>query len=375
MTIPTNQQPQAAELGMRIRVLRESLKWSQSRLADAAGLGSAQTVSTIEGGTRELKALELVRIANALHTTADALLRGEIVLETVEWRECSDDLDKEIEAVFLERCRRFKQIEDWVGYQPSKELSLLTLGNIRSPSFEDMQKAAHAMAREMQLGGRPACSLQKTLEEDYGVKVFFEGLGLNGSACSAKGPFGYAVLLSSSEPPWRRNFSLAHELFHLLFDNSTSNIPKKRLERLADVFASALLLPTDALTEAVARKTIDGKIAHVDLIEIAREFAVSTEAMLWRLVNLKRVAEPTVDELLANTRFRELDRASLKQGEPPQTLPERYTRFCLTLFRSGKLSMTRLSEFLETSLVDLAEEIANANIEAEEGAEAQLTVG
>jgi XRE family transcriptional regulator, fatty acid utilization regulator len=127
----------------------------------------------------------------------------------------------------------------------------------------------------------------------------------------------------------------------------------------------------------LARKTNNGKIAHVDLIEIAREFAVSTQAMLWRLVNLKHVDESTVESLLNNQQFRMLDRASFQraQAQSPQILPDRYVRFCLATFRAGKLSMARLAEFLESNLVDLAEDIALAGIDAEQDVVAELAVG
>jgi len=37
-----------------------------------------------------------------------------------------------------------------------------------------------------------------------------------GSAASAIGPFGPAILMNSKEAPWRRNYNFAHELFHLI---------------------------------------------------------------------------------------------------------------------------------------------------------------
>ncbi|HEY0462625.1 MAG TPA: ImmA/IrrE family metallo-endopeptidase [Polyangiaceae bacterium] len=55
------------------------------------------------------------------------------------------------------------------------------------------------------------------LEEQCGVKVFhldFEPRGTAASSHSAG--FGNAVLLNKKNPKWRRNFDLAHELFHLL---------------------------------------------------------------------------------------------------------------------------------------------------------------
>ncbi len=46
-------------LGGRIREARERLKWTQTKLATEVGLGSAQIISSIESGNREVKASEL----------------------------------------------------------------------------------------------------------------------------------------------------------------------------------------------------------------------------------------------------------------------------------------------------------------------------
>lgn len=368
-----NAKPNIIFLGKKIREAREALSWSQGKLAEAVGFASAQIISSIETGQRELKAWELFRIAKALRVSIESLLTGESTPRvSVEWREKSEAASKEVEAKFIERCRRFKLVEEWCQTPAPKTLSELQLDS--SPSFEEVQREADKMWRYTQLGGRPAISLAKTLEEDYGIKIFHEDLEQQGAALSAKGDFGLGVLLNARDASWRRNFSLAHELFHLVAPRHVEALGKERVEQLANVFASQLLLPAELVHEFLAQRTKQGKISYSDLIEAAREFEVSTEALLWRLVNLRKVSREAVQEVLSDEGFRALDRASFPVTEAPPLLPERYVRLCFLAYRKGKLGLAKLADFLETSLVDLAEDISHIEVSAEELEKAQLPV-
>jgi len=69
-------QEHQASVGARIASLREQQGWSQRALARWMGLDQS-AVSRIEAGRRRVSAEELHRFADALHVSADALLRGD----------------------------------------------------------------------------------------------------------------------------------------------------------------------------------------------------------------------------------------------------------------------------------------------------------
>jgi transcriptional regulator with XRE-family HTH domain len=66
----------AGILGCNIRNARERLGLTQQNLADAIGLASAQIISEIESGSRQVKAWELVQLAKALYMDYEELLSG-----------------------------------------------------------------------------------------------------------------------------------------------------------------------------------------------------------------------------------------------------------------------------------------------------------
>jgi len=62
-------------VGQRIRALRLNQKYTQAALAEAADL-SVPYLSHVERGTKKISLQALLRIAAALHVTADQLLLG-----------------------------------------------------------------------------------------------------------------------------------------------------------------------------------------------------------------------------------------------------------------------------------------------------------
>jgi Zn-dependent peptidase ImmA (M78 family)/transcriptional regulator with XRE-family HTH domain len=365
----------ASVLGKRIREARERLKWSQGRLAEEVELGSAQIVSSIESGSREVKASELSRVARALKTSIDNLLNPELRPELqFAWREQPEEGFEEHEARFLLKCERYGLLEKWCQVASAQPLPALRF-TAPSPTFADVQRQADNTRNTLQLGGRPACSLETTLEEDYGLKIFYDDLGANGgSAFSVESWFGKAVLLNSAHAPWRRNYSLAHELFHLLTTNELNSCGREQVEKLANVFASALLLPSDHVLSAIDDHLFEGKISYENLVEIAREFGVSIDALLWRLVNLRRLEHNTVRQALASNNLRAIDKASFPSWDREARVPERYIRLCHLAYRKGKIGLAKLAEFLDTSIVDLAEQVHETGAELAAGEQAEIAL-
>ena len=371
----TQNNESAVQLGRRIREARERLKWSQGRLALEVGLGSAQIISSIESGGRDVKASELTRIARALQTSVDNLLNPQLRPEPqFAWREQPQEGFEEHESRFLLRCERYGLLEKWCNAGNTQPLPSLRFASA-NPSFADVQRQADNIRNVLQLGGRPACSLEKTLEEDYGVKIFYDDLGPNGgSAFSVTSWFGTAVLLNCTHAPWRRNYSLAHELFHLLTQDQLSVCSKEQIEKLANVFASGLLLPSEHLLSAIDVRLEDGKVSYENLVEIAREFEVSIDALLWRLVNIGRLEAAAVKEALGTSNLRAIDKASFPRWEQRSCVPERYVRLCFLAYRQGKLGLAKLAEFLETNIVDLAEQVHETGVELAPGEQTEIAV-
>lgn len=350
-----------AELGRRIREARKRLGLTQRELAQRAELPAHQVVSQIENGEREVKAWELARIAQVLCQSVAELLAPEAApTPTMLWRDAPPEKAGVIEARFLQHCRAYRFLERILGLPPSPPLPTYTV----APAALTLRQAsalAEEVRRALDLGARPAASLATVLERDYGVKIWYEPLGEAGSAASVKGEFGYGILINADHAPWRRNYSLAHELFHLItWDNAPPTLRQSQpegwaqLERAAQAFASTLLLPAEAVCVEFDARVDRGRVGYADLVQLARDFDVSTEALLWRLVRLGRLREEVAQQVLADPAFREHDRQTMAgRWWAPPVHPERFVRLAFLAYQKGKISRARLADLLGTGLLDL----------------------
>ena len=285
-------------LGSRIRDARIRLSYTQETLANEAGITSAQIISQIEKGERDLKAWELFNIAKALLLDISQLLseKGETWVPVL-WRE-APLVDKEItELEFLRRCRQYSLVERLCECHTEKSLPTDEV-NLKDMTYSKANELGEKVWRKLKLGSRPACGLTSLLEDAYGVKIWYKNLGEDGSAASTLGSFGAAMLINAQEAPWRRNFSIGHELFHLITWEATDKdeTVDARVEKLANAFASALLLPTGPLREAFEPRIKNGNLENSDLIDVARQFDVSTSALCYRLINLNAVDRAEMEE-------------------------------------------------------------------------------
>lgn len=117
-------------------------------------------------------------------------------------------------------------------------------------------------------------------------------LGDKISGACLKNKASVVIAINSGMSIGRQRFSLAHELYHLFFDDDMSSTICQRIigsgnetEKSADQFASYLLMPQMALYEKI--QELKGKenrgLTTNDVIELEQYFGVSRQAMLFRL--------------------------------------------------------------------------------------------
>jgi len=158
----------------------------------------------------------------------------------------------------------------------------------RVPRLDGDPEAAAAVTREA-LGlapDRPIGPLLRTLERS-GVWVLAIPVPLpRRDACSAwaGGDGATPVLVVAATPAGdRRRFSVAHELGHLVLHQIPEG-PPHALERQADVFAEAFLLPAAAMREALVPP-----ITLTTLADLKARWGVSLQALIRRALTLECV--------------------------------------------------------------------------------------
>ena len=119
-------------------------------------------------------------------------------------------------------------------------------------------------------------------------------------------------------------------------------------EKYANLFASVLLLPGESVTDEFQRRVHSGELSFADAVAMAREFGVSVDALLWRLVNLKLVEKTSVQQVLANDSLRQTDRFErLKdQVQQPPRPSARFVSLAFECLMNGTLSRGRFAEMM-----------------------------
>lgn len=143
------------------------------------------------------------------------------------------------------------------------------------------------------------------------LTVLWFPMKTNISGCCSKTEDDNVIFINSNHTIGRQNFTLAHELYHLLYEDICDFIVcginnNNQSEKNADNFASTLLMPDSALYWFKNKNRIEEWTLE-DVIKCEQHYQVSHTTMLIRLKNLNWISQNQFDEYKANI-IREADR-------------------------------------------------------------------
>jgi Zn-dependent peptidase ImmA (M78 family)/DNA-binding XRE family transcriptional regulator len=340
-------------IGEKLKIARKAIGYTLEKASQESGIGQS-SISEFENDKREPKFSQLSKLAEVYRRTVEFFLTEEPLIEEVMlWRDKPDEEQRtKIEAEFRKLCEQYRRLE--ILTDEVKETKLPQL-DIRREEFDYRQagKLAECFQRDFILGDIPSASLKQILEENFYIKIFH--LSSNGSSISTLSDhFGAAILLNKDSKLWRRSFDLAHELFHLLTwkifrINGKGGESHEHEEKLANAFASRLLLPTDIVKDKIEALMSEGRQVSIEALdEIAREFGVSAEALLWRMLYLYNKPVEEIEKYIEQARKIKPQRP-LRRSDEPDELPERYCSLAIKALRNGKLSLTQFSKYMGIS--------------------------
>lgn len=360
----------------RLKDARNRLNLTLEAVHERTGI-AASALCDFENARREPKLGQLAKLAKIYRRSLASFLEDTpLPQHTVLWRERpSSPTAEELQATLIELAERYHVLEtlceqnSQIGLPINKEVD-------RRFDYQAAQSLARRARSELGLGDRPGQTLLRVLEEVCNVKVFhllFEPTG--SAACSMSEQFGAAVLLNSSSVRWRRNFDLAHELFHLLTwkqfrhdAGSSSEIASEEEEKLATCFARNLLMPEEVFREAInSHCGPSGKVGFDGLFEVAREFDVSIEAVLWQMSFVFGTSADSVKETIGLL----ADKVRLwdaRVNDSPPSRPVRFVALCNQAIRKGLISTGRYADYLGISRREAmkhVEQDAIADVEVE----------
>ena len=343
-------------IGQKLKLARDAVGYTLKKASKESDIGDS-SISEFENGKREPKFSQLSKLAEVYRRTIEFFLTDEPVVENMMlWREKPDTEEKrkEVEARFFQLCEQYHNLEVCCGEPGKVKLPEPDITKPEQFDYKQVEALASKVLKLFSLGEIPGASLKQALEEKYYVKIFY--LEFLGSAISWVSPkFGPAILLNKRNKLWRRNYDLAHELFHILtwsnFRTANVNVltASAEEEKLADVFASRLLLPEESVRERISFYTdSQGQIRLEQLEDVAREFGVSLDALVYRIASLFKIKkEDTLKYLDATKKLCAFHKP--RESDEPEMLPERYCALAQRALRDGNLSLLQFAKYMGIS--------------------------
>ena len=349
--------------GVRLKALRAERGLSQNDLAQLFGFKDRQTVSAIETGTRRMSATELMLAVEKLgapleHFTDPFRLVGE---GRFSWRQTGVRVDQleEYERDAGRWIAAYRALAPRVGH----DLPLMrrALGLTRNSRFEDAMVAGERFVTEFSLGEAAATGLIEVMERELGILVLMVDAqqGISGAACRL--PELDTVMIQRREVEGRRNFGLAHELFHIL---TWDTMPPEhfeeiretggnRVEQLANNFAAAVLMPASTLERTGGWTSLTGEDLIAQLNAVADKLRVTSSALRWRLASLGElkpaVARSLPEDALLNNGHK------VPNGATPALFSRRFVEILALAIEAGHVSVRRLAGLLGLTIEDMAD--------------------
>jgi len=345
------------DIGRRLKIAREAIGYTQEKVSEeSAKKGQTigiSSISAFENNEREPKFWQLSMLAEMYKKSIDFFLTNEPIVENIMlWRDPPREEErKRIESDFAQLCEQYHNLELCTGERRVTRLPQPDVTNPEDFNFPQSESFARKVQKELCLGDIPSASLKRILEERYYVKIFH--LEFTGSALSTvSDKFGPAVLLNSRNVSWRRNYDLAHELFHLLtwgIFRVKSKESNEIEEKFTNSFASKLLMPEESLRQRIASLADKRGEARLDqLDDLAREFGVSLDAMVYRIATLFKIKKEDTEQYLAAAKqLVELHKP--RDSDKVETLPERYCDLAQRALRDGRLSLMQFAKYMGIS--------------------------
>ena len=314
--------------GPRLKQARESKKETQATLASKVGLPQS-VISRLEIGTYPISNEDTMRIANALEVPINFLFRAPIELPEgslglfrslktkvgkSEYSEARRLAELGLEAIFrlaeniplpANRIEIIRDIDPENAAQHARAM-------LRLPPDEPIDNLTVAMER----AGIFMLRLSNISEHINGFSSWIDPI-------PKLSPAERAVIVTRRPmSAFRLRFTLAHELGHLILGHQVFTGPQQPVERAANKFAQALLIPQDAALEDLSATSLNIE----RLAELKSKWGVSMHALAMRAKSLEVITEGnyrSIYETLRMNGFLKVEPGDVKTPcEQPRLLTE-----------------------------------------------------
>lgn len=336
-------------IGARLKVARNGAGLSLRELAQEAGV-SHTAISKYERDQDMPSSAVLLRLAQALGVKPGYLMRSPGV-------EIGDFCFRKRVSLPKKEEKRIKAlVSDWVErYAAAEDLAR---GGLDKPQSQPMPKKrtvsnvqeiedfAVSLRKCWNLGLDP---IESTLEvlEDRGIKVWVFDASEKFDACTFHANGEPSIALRRQASGDRQNYSLAHELGHLLLDSECLDI-----EKAANRFAGSFIVPREKAIEELGKRRHAISCAELQLLKY--KYKLSMKAWLCRARDLEIISESYFENYMRRFSTQGWHKTEPGKQIPPEE-PTKLQMYIYYLLAEQLISQSRAAELLDTSIEELVE--------------------
>ena len=356
-------------IGDRIKYARKKIGLSQEELSMKIGFKDRQILSNIESGKRKVSSEEMMSFMTMLGQPLEYFIDPYLIIteNVFSWRFSNRDSEH---SAYKEKASKvvsaYKRFSDLLNEVINPIVPAIPID--KKSSFEEAQKIGENLCEIWELGDIPSENLRKNIEDKLGMLVLDLDMpnGVSGAACHLA-EFN-TILVNINEPATRRNFTLAHELFHILtWDNmppETIDYDEKlggkrpRAEYLAENFSGALLMPEKKLRPLWERNN-QNRI-HNWINETSSTFGVSTTALLSRMRCLNWITKEDVNNIDESLLAK--DRVKVKEKKGSKLFSEIFVNRLHSVLDKGYVGVRKAAQLLSLSVTEMEELFNSYNL-------------
>ena len=371
------------ELAVRVAGVIEDSRIKQGEFAALIGIDATKLSKSLRG-VRRFTSLELAMIADRGGVTVDWLLTGRgRSRPAVAARAATVD-----EGAVQQATARAEHLEElWLSLleiaalEPPPALPVVPLHGLMIGQGAELADRAWDLVRDHDASAELLSDLPAVMESVFGVNVEVDELGLGLDGLSYRRDDFRLALVTSSAPPTRQRFTMAHELGHLLAgdadgvridrDVMAPGTRRDHVEMRANAFAAAFLMPAQLFGAPVDQHRF---------VRLLGELTVSPSALAWRLFSLGLIDEET-RRRWGDTSLRAaalhggwLDELRARETEQGTTRPcMRLVDAAVTAYERGEISVRPLAAILGRSTEEVlaalepsADQVSSGSIDVRE---------
>jgi len=348
-------------VGRQLRRAREALALSLTQVAESTGF-DAGDLSRWESGEAQPQLDALWELADIYGRTTDFFFRdlppapSRIKFRLARPGRGLKRLSPAARRALVEfegLCRRRYELEEILDSRPR-------VWPQRGVAGEAPESLAAEVRRQLGLGSEPIPDLRTVLEEK-GVRIFAVPVPESEFAGFSwwHPVYGPCIMVNARDPSGRRNFTIAHEYFHLITESQASLCDLSIAagpERFANRFAAAFLMPElDVRAEWGKRGLLQTTLTLSQVGALARRYRSSSEAMVLRLAEMDLIGEERREELLEGLAAAPRVLRRPRSAVWHRRLGQRHVSLAGEAYKRGHISLGALADCLGVSVVKAAQ--------------------